>query len=120
MADEIEFDRTATTPAGEVATLSPLVRRVIAGNGGPMTFTGTCTYIVGRGTVAIIDPGPDDSAHVERLLGATTADVILELVDTDEPPLRLFLGTYPYPVVEAAYRKRLDTWNTWRPLADKA
>jgi NAD(P)-dependent dehydrogenase (short-subunit alcohol dehydrogenase family) len=49
-----------------------------------------------------------------------TADVVLELVDTDEPPLRLFLGTYPYPVVEAAYRQRLDTWNTWRPLAARA
>ncbi|MCH5676988.1 SDR family NAD(P)-dependent oxidoreductase [Streptomyces gilvus] len=49
-----------------------------------------------------------------------TAGVILELVDTDEPPLRLFLGTYPYPVVEAAYRQRLETWNTWRPLAARA
>ncbi|MFK4085818.1 SDR family oxidoreductase [Kribbella sp. NPDC020789] len=49
-----------------------------------------------------------------------TADVILELVDTDEPPLRLFLGEYPYPVVEAAYRQRLETWTAWRPLAAKA
>ncbi|AQZ61502.1 short-chain dehydrogenase/reductase [[Actinomadura] parvosata subsp. kistnae] len=49
-----------------------------------------------------------------------TAGVILELVDTDEPPLRLFLGTYPYPVVEAAYRQRLETWNAWRSLAAKA
>ncbi|WP_427168233.1 SDR family NAD(P)-dependent oxidoreductase [Streptomyces sp. C1-1] len=49
-----------------------------------------------------------------------TADVILELVDTDEPPLRLFLGTYPYPVVEAAYRRRLETWDAWRPLAARA
>ncbi|MGK5638659.1 SDR family NAD(P)-dependent oxidoreductase [Streptomyces sp. URMC 126] len=46
-----------------------------------------------------------------------TAPVILELVDAEAPPLRLFLGTYPYPVVEAAYRKRLDTWNDWRHLA---
>ncbi|MCP2342533.1 SDR family oxidoreductase [Actinomadura rupiterrae] len=49
-----------------------------------------------------------------------TADVVLELADTDEPPLRLFLGAYPYPVVEAAYRQRLDTWNAWKPLATKA
>lgn len=62
MSDEIEFDRSATTEAGTVANLSPLVRRIIAGNSGPMTFTGTCSYIVGRGTVAIIDPGPDDPA----------------------------------------------------------
>jgi NAD(P)-dependent dehydrogenase (short-subunit alcohol dehydrogenase family) len=51
---------------------------------------------------------------------AATAEIVLELVDTDEPPLRLFLGTYPYPVVEAAYRRRLDTWNAWRPLAARA
>ncbi|MDL4773919.1 SDR family NAD(P)-dependent oxidoreductase [Actinomadura xylanilytica] len=49
-----------------------------------------------------------------------TGDVILELVDSGEPPLRLFLGTYPYPVVEAAYRQRLATWDAWRPLAAKA
>ncbi|MFF0018573.1 SDR family NAD(P)-dependent oxidoreductase [Streptomyces sp. NPDC005374] len=51
---------------------------------------------------------------------AATAEVVLELVDTDEPPLRLFLGTYPYPVVEAAYRQRLETWDAWRSLAAKA
>ena len=97
--------------------------------------------------VTIVEPGPygtdwsgSSAAHTEpiaayepireaRRAGATarapqdpqaTADVILELVDAEEPPLRLFLGTYPYPVVEAAYRQRLDTWNTWRPLAARA
>ncbi|MDR6874854.1 glyoxylase-like metal-dependent hydrolase (beta-lactamase superfamily II) [Bosea sp. BE125] len=82
MSDEIEFDRTATTPPGEIAELSPLVRRVIAGNGGPMTFTGTCTYIVGRGRVAIIDPGPDDPAHVARLLAAVSGETVTDIVVT--------------------------------------
>jgi len=82
MADKIEFDRSATTEAGTVATLSPLVRRIIAGNGGPMTFTGTCSYIVGRGTVAIIDPGPDDPAHVERLLAAVRGETVSHIVVT--------------------------------------
>lgn len=80
--DQIEFDRSATTPAGEVATLSPLVRRIIAGNGGPMTFTGTCSYIVGHGTVAIIDPGPDDPAHVEHLLKAVRGETVSHIVVT--------------------------------------
>ncbi|WP_266392209.1 SDR family NAD(P)-dependent oxidoreductase [Streptomyces canus] len=97
--------------------------------------------------VTIVEPGPygtdwsgSSAVHAEplaayepireaRRAGAgarapqdprATAEVILELVDTDEPPLRLFLGTYPYPVVEAAYRGRLDTWNAWRPLAARA
>lgn len=82
MTDEIEFDRSATTEAGTVASLSPLVRRLIAGNGGPMTFTGTCSYIVGRGTVAIIDPGPDDPGHVERLLAAVRGETISHIVVT--------------------------------------
>lgn len=82
MADEIEFDRSATTEAGTVAILSPLVRRIIAGNSGPMTFTGTCSYIVGRGTVAIIDPGPDDPVHVERLLAAVRGETVSHIVVT--------------------------------------
>ncbi len=82
MADEIEFDRSAPAAAGTVATLSPLVRRIIAGNGGPMTFTGTCSYIVGRGTVAIIDPGPDDADHVERLLAAVHGETVSHIVVT--------------------------------------
>ncbi|WP_089177789.1 MBL fold metallo-hydrolase [Bosea sp. AS-1] len=82
MSDDIEFDRSQTTPAGEVTDLSPLVRRVIAGNGGPMTFTGTCSYIVGRGTVAIIDPGPDDADHVTRLLAAVAGETVSHIVVT--------------------------------------
>uniref|UniRef100_A0A9E7ZW04 MBL fold metallo-hydrolase n=1 Tax=Bosea sp. NBC_00436 TaxID=2969620 RepID=A0A9E7ZW04_9HYPH len=82
MSDEIEFDRSATTEAGTVAVLSPQVRRIIAGNSGPMTFTGTCSYIVGRGTVAIIDPGPNDPAHVERLLAAVRGETVSHIVVT--------------------------------------
>lgn len=82
MSDEIEFDRSTTPPAGEVSELSPLVRRLIAGNGGPMTFTGTCSYIVGRGRVAIIDPGPDDPAHIARLLAAVSGETVSDIVIT--------------------------------------
>ena len=82
MSNEIEFDRSATTPPGEVARLSPLVRRGLAGNGGPMTFTGTCSYIVGQGTVAIIDPGPDDAAHIARLLAAVAGETVSHIVVT--------------------------------------
>lgn len=82
MSDDLEFDRSATAPAGEVAELTPLVRRVIAGNGGPMTFTGTCTYIIGRGTVAVLDPGPDDSAHIARLLAALDGETVSHILVT--------------------------------------
>ncbi|GLY94890.1 SDR family NAD(P)-dependent oxidoreductase [Actinoplanes sp. NBRC 103695] len=51
---------------------------------------------------------------------AVTAPVILDLVDADDPPLRLFLGEYPYPIAEKAYRERLATWEAWRHLAARA
>ncbi|MFN3390080.1 MAG: MBL fold metallo-hydrolase, partial [Allosphingosinicella sp.] len=51
-------------------TVAPTVRRLLAPNPSPFTFTGTQTYVVGRGAVAVIDPGPDIAAHVEALLAA--------------------------------------------------
>jgi glyoxylase-like metal-dependent hydrolase (beta-lactamase superfamily II) len=48
----------------------PGVLRVTAGNSGPFTFTGTNSFIVGRDTVTLIDPGPDDAGHRKALLAA--------------------------------------------------
>ncbi|WP_424362282.1 MBL fold metallo-hydrolase [Methylocystis parvus] len=53
-----------------VERVSPRVRRVIAPNPGPFTHTGTCTYVLGAGDVAIVDPGPDRPAHIDALLKA--------------------------------------------------
>ncbi|MFT4936214.1 MAG: glyoxylase-like metal-dependent hydrolase (beta-lactamase superfamily II) [Pseudoalteromonas distincta] len=47
-----------------------MIRRVVARNPGPFTFMGTGTYIVGRGEVAVIDPGPDLPEHLEAILAA--------------------------------------------------
>ena len=54
-------------PYAQAVQMSPLVRRVLAHNPSPFSYTGTQTYIVGQGEVAVIDPGPlgDDPAHVE-------------------------------------------------------
>jgi NAD(P)-dependent dehydrogenase (short-subunit alcohol dehydrogenase family) len=49
-----------------------------------------------------------------------TAAAILTLVDADEPPLRLFLGTMPLPTAERLYADRLMTWRAWRDVADAA
>ncbi len=61
------FD-TAMPEPGRLAALTPLVRRRVAGNASPFTASGTCTYVVGRGRVAVIDPGPEDAAHLDGLL----------------------------------------------------
>lgn len=47
-----------------------MVRRVRAGNASAMTGTGTNSYIVGQGRVAVIDPGPLDLAHLQALMAA--------------------------------------------------
>ncbi|UZK66173.1 MBL fold metallo-hydrolase [Sphingomonas sp. M1-B02] len=57
-------------PTGVALSIDPLVTRVLAPNPSPYTFTGTQTHLVGTSEVAVIDPGPDDSAHVEALLAA--------------------------------------------------
>ena len=53
--------------AGEVVAISPLVRRILAPNPGIMTGPGTNTYLVGSGDLAVIDPGPDDDGHLDRI-----------------------------------------------------
>jgi glyoxylase-like metal-dependent hydrolase (beta-lactamase superfamily II) len=59
---------------GRCDQLSPLIRRVIANNSSPFTFTGTGTYIIGTGNVAVIDPGPLLDAHVDAILDALGPD----------------------------------------------
>ncbi len=82
MSDDIPFDRKFAVPAGQVEQVTPLVRRIVAPNPSPFTFTGTCTYIVGHGTVAIIDPGPDDPSHVAALLEAVRGETVSHIVVT--------------------------------------
>jgi glyoxylase-like metal-dependent hydrolase (beta-lactamase superfamily II) len=72
---------SATAP-GQVIEVHPSVRRVLAPNPSAFTFTGTQTHIVGRGEVAVIDPGPDIPAHVEALLAATAGERIAAILCT--------------------------------------
>lgn len=58
----------ARAPSAE--TLEPGLRRILAPNPSPMTERGTNTYILGQGSVAIIDPGPDLPAHLQTILAA--------------------------------------------------
>lgn len=55
-------------PHGEVRVLSDRVRRIVAPNPGPMTGSGTNTYVVGETDLAVIDPGPAIDSHVDAIL----------------------------------------------------
>lgn len=50
--------------------IEPLVLRVLAPNASAYTYTGTQSYLVGATDLAVIDPGPDDPAHLDALMRA--------------------------------------------------
>jgi glyoxylase-like metal-dependent hydrolase (beta-lactamase superfamily II) len=54
--------------------ISPVLRRIMAPNPGPMTGAGTNTYILGRGRVAVLDPGPAMDAHLKAVMAALGPD----------------------------------------------
>jgi glyoxylase-like metal-dependent hydrolase (beta-lactamase superfamily II) len=103
---------------GEAARLSPFVRRVIANNPGPFTFTGSGTYIVGadEGPVFVIDPGPMRAEHLGALEaaigGAEVAGVLITHTHSDhcggakdfaarvKAPI---YGAGPHPVADKAH-----------------
>jgi NAD(P)-dependent dehydrogenase (short-subunit alcohol dehydrogenase family) len=49
-----------------------------------------------------------------------TAAAILKVVDAAEPPLRLFLGTMPLPLIKERYQQRLATWEQWKDVSTAA
>jgi glyoxylase-like metal-dependent hydrolase (beta-lactamase superfamily II) len=80
---------------------------VVAENPGPFTFTGTGTYIVGAGEVAVIDPGPALPAHLEALLAAVAGERVRQVLVThthaDHSPLaRPFAQAVGAPIAAAA------------------
>lgn len=83
MADDpLTLDRTVDAAPGAVVEAAPLVRRIVAPNPSPFTFTGTATYLVGRGKVAVVDPGPDDDAHRRAILEAAAGETVSHIVVT--------------------------------------
>jgi glyoxylase-like metal-dependent hydrolase (beta-lactamase superfamily II) len=57
-------------PYAKLEPLEPGIARVLAHNPSAFTYTGTQTYLVGTGEVAVIDPGPDIAAHLDALAEA--------------------------------------------------
>tara|TARA_B100001939_G_scaffold348207_1_gene374041 strand:- start:3264 stop:4151 length:888 start_codon:yes stop_codon:yes gene_type:complete len=78
----LNFDKNFSPEYGVVTCLSPLVRRIVAHNPSPFTFMGTGTYIVGQGTVAVIDPGPAMPSHLHALEQALEGEVVSHILIT--------------------------------------
>ncbi len=67
----LHFDQSLPAVYGQAQRLSPRIERLLANNPSPFTFRGTGVYLVGDDRhVAVIDPGPDDPAHIASLLAA--------------------------------------------------
>ena len=82
MPAQIPYRRKMEFEYGSVAQLSPNIRRVLANNPSPFPFHGTGTYILGRGSVAVIDPGPALPEHVDAILAATKGETISHVLIT--------------------------------------
>jgi glyoxylase-like metal-dependent hydrolase (beta-lactamase superfamily II) len=82
MADDVPFDKSFDLVADRPKEVAPNVRAVAANNPSPFTFKGTVSYIIGRGKVAILDPGPDDDAHVAALLDAVRGETVTHVFVT--------------------------------------
>ncbi len=82
----LNFDRSLQVTYRVADEVLPGIRRVVAENPGPYTFKGTATFIIGRGDVAIIDPGPADEAHIEAILAALKGERVSHQLITHTHP----------------------------------
>ena len=92
---------------GVPVQLEPLVARVLAPNPSPFTYTGTQTHLVGTTDLAVIDPGPDDPAHLEALLAAIAGRPVAAIFVTHHhrdhsPATRPLAAATGAPIVGAA------------------
>ena len=76
------MDIIADAPTGLAMALDPLVTRILAPNPSPFTYTGTQTYLVGTTELAVIDPGPDEPAHLEALVAAIAGRKVVAILCT--------------------------------------
>jgi len=112
---DIPFRKQMTFEYGVADAVTPLVRRLVARNPSGYTFHGTNTYIVGRGRVAVIDPGPLLEEHlaalVRALAGETVEHILVTHTHNDHSPAArplqdkvggILWGAHPRPLPDGA------------------
>ncbi len=78
----VPFQTDFDPQVGRCVEVEPHLRRIVAGNPSMYTGWGTGTYLLGRGSVAVIDPGPDDAAHVAAILEAVRGEQVAYVLVT--------------------------------------
>jgi len=77
----VNFLREDGPSYGKAERVAPLVRRIVCNNPGPFTYRGTNTYLIGGGgSVAVLDPGPADEAHLAAILRATEGERVEKIL----------------------------------------
>lgn len=132
----LNFDRSLEVTYRVSDEVLPGIRRVVAENPGPYTFKGTATFLIGRGDVAIVDPGPADEAHIDAIVAALAGERITHQLITHthpdhSPGARLIkertgaptFGFGPHPVLDdhasAHEPKEYDEDEAKKPQADQ-
>lgn len=87
----ISFIKNLEFEYGKVSKLSPLISRVVCNNPSPFTFYGTGTYLIGQSDLIIIDPGPNNEAHLNTLIiaidGRNVSHILITHPHADHSPL---------------------------------
>lgn len=81
-ADNIAFKTTMDFAYGRPSPMGPGIVRLVANNPSAFTFKGTNTYLVGMTSLAVIDPGPDDAAHIDHIVKFAAGRPITHVVIT--------------------------------------
>jgi glyoxylase-like metal-dependent hydrolase (beta-lactamase superfamily II) len=103
----IAFNRQFEPAYGRLTRVTPLIRRLVAHNDSPFTAWGTGTYVIGNGAVAVIDPGPDDDAHIDTLLAGLNGETVSQILVTHthrdhSPGARLLKARTGAPILGCA------------------
>ena len=87
----LQFETAFEPDYGTPVPVAPGIVRVTANNPGPFTFHGTNSYIVGTEELAVVDPGPDDEAHLAALVaaigGRPVSHILVTHTHRDHSPL---------------------------------
>lgn len=106
----LDFDKRFEPAYGQPVAVADSIVRVTANNPSAFTFHGTNSYIIGHDTLAILDPGPDDDAHLEALVraiaGRPVSHIFVSHTHRDHSPLaaRLKALTGAMTVAEGPHR----------------
>ncbi|QND52261.1 MBL fold metallo-hydrolase [Phyllobacterium sp. 628] len=90
------FDSSFAPHYGEAVQLAHDIKRITVNNPSPFTFYGTNSYLIGRDTLALIDPGPVDEAHRATLLhaiaGRPVSHIFVSHTHRDHSPLATLMA----------------------------